>query len=93
MITKIIKGRLTDDGRIEAELPDGWQAGEVLIEVPIEQEIWTDEELDELMQSEPQSGAEIAAAAEIGVWADRGIEDSVAFVEEMRRKRRERRQW
>ncbi|MDQ7026756.1 MAG: hypothetical protein Q9P01_11005 [Anaerolineae bacterium] len=93
MITKIIKGRITVDGRIEAELPDGWQVGDVLIEVPIKQEIWTDEEIEELMQSDPQSGAEIAAADEIGAWSDRGIEDSVAFVEEMRRKRRERRQW
>ena len=96
MTTVIIKGRLTDDGRIEAELPDGWQPGDVMIEVPVELETWTDEELaelEELMKSEPVPGSEIVHADEIGAWADMGIEDSVEFVEEMRRKRRERNQW
>jgi hypothetical protein len=96
MTTVIIKGRLTDDGHIEAELPDGWQPGDVMIEVPIEQETWSEEELaelEELMKSEPVPGNEIVHADEIGAWADMGIEDSVKFVEEMRRKRRERNQW
>lgn len=88
----IIKGRITEDGRIEAELPEGWQPSEVEIKITLEPE-WTDEELDELLKSEPQTGAEIAEADEIGSWADMGIEDSVAFVEEMRRKRREKNQW
>jgi hypothetical protein len=94
MASIIIIGRITEDGRIEAELPDGWKPSQVEIKIDLEAEsVWTDEELDELLKSEPQTGAEIAQAAEIGAWADMGIEDSVAFVEEMRRKRREKNQW
>ena len=92
MTTIIIKGRLTDDGHIEAELPDGWQPGEVSIEIAVDPDtVWTEEELaelEELMKPEPRPANEI----ETGGWEDMGIEDSVGFVEEMRRKRRERNQ-
>jgi hypothetical protein len=92
MDTIIVKGILTEEGKIIVDLPEGWKAGEIELEVPIEpQATYSDEELAELLKSEPQSGAEIAQADEIGSWAD--IEDSVEFVEEMRRKRREKSQW
>lgn len=96
-IKAYIKGILTEDGKIIVDLPEGWQAGEIEIGIMVEQATFTDEELAELMKSDPkpaneiETGAEIAQADEIGSWA--GIEDSVAFVEEMRRRRREKAQW
>ncbi len=87
-----VKGQLTEDGQVKIDLPEGWQPGEITVELSLEKE-WSDEELDELLRSEPQSGAEIAASPEIGSWKQLGIEDSVEYVEEMRRKRREQNQW
>jgi hypothetical protein len=91
MTTVFIKGRLTDDGRIEAELPDGWQPGDVTIEVPIEQETeWTDEELKEMLNFKGLTLGEIPADL-IGAGADWDIGDSAEWVEEQRRKRMEER--
>jgi hypothetical protein len=92
MDTIIVKGILTEDGKIIVDLPETWQAGEVEVKIPVEtQATYTEEELAKLLKSEPQSGTEIAEADEIGSWSD--IEDSVEFVEKMRRKRREKSQW
>jgi hypothetical protein len=88
MTTIHIKGVLTQDGKIELELPEGWQPGEVSVEINVEP-AFTDEELDELLQSNPKPANPIVT----GGWEDLDIRDSVAFVEEMRRKRRERNQW
>jgi hypothetical protein len=85
MDTVIIDAKLTEDGKIEIELPEGWQAGDIRVEIPIEP-TWTDEEM---LKPDPKPASEIVT----GGWEDMGIEDSVAFVEEMRRKRREKNQW
>ena len=58
MVMVSIKGVLTEDGKIEVELPDGWQAGEVRVEVQIEP-VYSDAELDELMQFNPKPANEI----------------------------------
>src|SRR5215207_6150089 len=55
-----------------------------------EERPWTEEELKELMRFEGKTGAEIATSDAIGGWAHMGITDSVAFVEELRRKEAER---
>jgi hypothetical protein len=92
MDTVIIKGILTEDGKIIVDLPSGWKAGEIEIEIPVEDTTWTEEELAEiaeLMKSNPRPTSEI----QTGGWEDMGIEDSVEFVEEMRRKRREKSKW
>jgi hypothetical protein len=89
-----IKGILTAEGEIKVDLPENWQPGEIEILIPSNETVWTDEELaelEELMKPEPVPASEIVMAEEIGSWSD--IEDSVAFVEELRRKRRERNQW
>ena len=83
-----IKGILTQDGKIEVELPDGWQPGEVHVEISIEP-AFTDEELDALIQFNPKPANQIKT----GGWEDLDIVDGVSFVEEMRRKRREKNQW
>lgn len=105
-----VKGILTEDGKIEVDLPEGWQAGEIRVEVQIEP-AWTDEEIDEVLNFKGKSLGDIdpsllgagldancfqakpASEIQTGGWEDAGIEDSVEFVENLRRKRRERNQW
>ena len=89
-----LKGILTETGEIKVDLPENWQPGEIEVLIPTEEMEWTEEELaelEELMKPEPVPASQIVTAEEIGSWSD--IEDSVAFVEELRRKRRERNQW
>ena len=100
MTTMIIKGRLTDDGRIEAELPEGWQPGEVSIEIAVDTDtVWTDDELAELAQymkfEEGKTLGEILDSGLVGSGADWDIGDSAEWVEEQRRKRKEesRKRW
>lgn len=87
-----LNGRITDGGNLEVELPSGLPAGEarITIEIAVEAE-WTSSELDRALQTKPLTGAEIVAAGLVGGWADQGITDSAAWVEEQRRKRREAR--
>ncbi|MFW5771746.1 MAG: hypothetical protein ACOCZH_00380 [Phototrophicaceae bacterium] len=54
---------------------------------------WSDDELAELLTSEPLTGAEIVAAGLTGSWADLEIADGATWVQEQRRKHRERNQW
>ena len=53
----------------------------------------TDEEIAEMMRPEPKTGAEIVALGHTGGWEHKGITDSVEWVKEQRRKRRERLGW
>lgn len=54
---------------------------------------WTDEELTQLMTIEPLSGAEIIEQGLAGGWADLDITEGAEWVEEQRRKKRERKKW
>ncbi|HEY7215877.1 MAG TPA: hypothetical protein VIC28_14715 [Thermoanaerobaculia bacterium] len=86
-----LNGRITDAGNLEVELPSGLPAGEARITIEIPPETgWTSDELEHALKIEPLTGAEIVEAGLIGGWADQGITDSAAWVEEQRRKRRER---
>jgi hypothetical protein len=89
-----LNGRITEEGDLELDLPSGLPAGEakITIEIPIETE-WSEEELARALRTEPLTGAEIVEAGLVGGWADQGITDSGAWVEELRRKRREARGW
>jgi len=81
-----LKGRITETGELEVDLPEGLPAGEarVTIEVPLDKE-WTARELDDALKIVPMTGAEIVQAGLLGGWADEGIADSAAWVEELRR--------
>ncbi len=89
-----LNGRITEKGELEVELPPGLPPGEarVTIEIPLEP-AWTPEELDEALKVVPMTGAEIVAAGLTGGWKDKGITDAAEWVEEQRRRRRERRSW
>ena len=95
MVTITLKGYITEDGQIKVDLPENHPVGEVtLIIEPVDDEApWTDEEIDELLRPEPKTGAEIVQNLAIGSWSDLGIKDGVEWVEEQRRKRREKRGW
>lgn len=57
-------------------------------------EIWDEEELQALLNdNHPMTSREIVEAGLVGTWADMGIEDSVAWLEERRAKKRQRNAW
>ncbi|MGB7339806.1 MAG: hypothetical protein WBC91_13005 [Phototrophicaceae bacterium] len=83
-----IKGILTENGKIEIEIPEGWQPGEVHVEITIDS-VWSDDEIDELTKSNVKPASEITT----GGWEDLDIQDSVEWVNENRQKRRGRFTW
>ena len=83
-----IKGILTQDGKIEVELPDGWQPGEVNVEINIEP-AWSNEEVNEILNFEGKSLGDIDPSL-LGAGADWEIGDSAEWVEKQREKRRKK---
>jgi hypothetical protein len=99
MATIHLTGRVTDEGELMFEAPKNLPPGEarITIEVsgettPLEQD-FTDEEIKELLTFTPKSGKEVVELGLTGGWKDMGITDSVAWVEEQRRKEEEDRRW
>ena len=98
MATIHLTGRVTEDGELVFEAPKNLPPGEVQITIEMSREEkpeqdFTDEEIKELLTFTPKSGKEIVEQGLIGGGEDMGITDSVAWVEEQRRKRRERNRW
>jgi hypothetical protein len=93
-----LRGRITEDHRLEVTVPDDLPPGEVIVtlEVPLSP-TWTTLEIDALLnKQQPRTGAEIVAlmesgALEISSWEALNIDDPVAWVrmqrEEQVRKR------
>lgn len=97
-----LKGRITKNGKLKLDLPEGLTPGEVEVtitvptshEQPDEDRPLTDPEIKELMRPNPKTGAEIVARLEReGGWEDKGITDGAEWVKEQRRKRREQSKW
>lgn len=92
MFTIQIDGRVTDDGQLQFDLPADLPPGDARITIEVgAQEVdlsqqFTDEEIADLLTFTPKSGAQIVAEGLVGGWEHKGIEDSVEFVEELRRK-------
>ena len=94
-----IKGYIRN-GELHIDLPKDIVEAEVEMQVTVLDEPvnddapLTDEEIEGFLKSKPgKTGAEIAQSPEIGAWAHMGITDSVEWVNELKRKRRERHQW
>jgi hypothetical protein len=97
-----VKGYIRN-GKIEVDLPENVTDGEVELFVPVESHAQltadmdnsplTDEEIENMINPNPKSGAEIVALGHTGGWENKGITDSVEWVAEQRRKRREKRGW
>lgn len=96
MTTIWLTGHITEDGKLEIELPEGLPSGEVevMLQVRTQAEVDADddtpltpEEIAELLIPKPVPGHLI----QTGGWEDMGITDSVEWVNELRRKEEERR--
>jgi hypothetical protein len=95
MVTIHLKGQVTPDGQLKFEVPRNLPPGDVdiTLEIPNLDEQFTEDEIKELLTFTPTSGAEVVAAGLIGGWEHKGITDPVEWVEEQRRKQKERRKW
>lgn len=105
MSTIELKAHVGKGGIVTLQLPADFEDDDVVImvsrakpapaadDVPWEERPWTKEEIAELMKSNPKTLGEIAQSPEFGAWADLGIEDSQAWVENVRREEQERRRW
>ncbi len=102
MVTIHLTGHVTDDGELVFDPPKNLPPGEVQITIEVpresseptgEDQTFTDEEIKKFLTFTPKTGKEIVENGIIGGWEDKGITDSVAWVEEQRRKRRERNRW
>lgn len=104
MTTLRLNGRITEQGQLVVdEFPSNLppQEVEVIIKLPEaipdqndpENQPLTDEEMAYYLTQEPMTGHEIVEAGLVGGWEHKGITDSVEWVKEQRRKRKERRSW
>lgn len=90
MMALRLKGYITEDGQLNVELPEHHPTGEVTVTIETphtegtswEERPWTDEELDQMLQSKPIPAKDIVA----GGWEALNITDRQAWVEEQRRK-------
>ncbi len=93
-----IKGYI-ENGELKVDLPENVADGEVEVKIAVEDisanvdEPLTDEQIDALMRPSPKTGAEIIAAGHTGGWEHKGITDSVEWLQNRRRQRREKRGW
>ncbi len=96
MVTTIrLRGQVTADGQLVFNVPVNLPPGDVdiTIEVLNADEQFSDAEIEDLLTFSPVSGAEMIAAGLTGGWADMDISDPVAFVDDLRRKQKERHGW
>jgi hypothetical protein len=89
-------GHITEDGKLEIELPEGLPSGEVevMLQVRTQTEVETDDdtpltpaEIAELLIPKPVPTKDIVT----GGWEDLDIGDSAEWVEKMRSEEEERR--
>lgn len=89
-----IKGYIKN-GELKVDLPENVEDGEVEVTIPVseaeelpwEERPWTEDELADMLNFQGKSLGEIQA----GGWEDKGITDSVEFVENLRREEEDRR--
>lgn len=82
MIALRLKGYVNQAGELHFETPSGLEPGEVTIMIMSEP--------DDL-KFEGKTNGEILASDVIGAWSHMEIDDSQAYVEDIRKKERERR--
>jgi hypothetical protein len=103
MVTLRLRGRITEMGELDVKLPDGLPPGDVQVDLTIQvlaeeylatvEPTWTPAELAALLKTEPKTGAQIVEWLEHERgWADDGS-SGVEWVEAVRRREQERRQW
>lgn len=100
MVTLHLTGWITEDGKLEVELPSGLKPGAADVTIQAEADeigadvpFWTEEELAEMLApGTPMTGEEIAESLlrEDSGWRDKGITDAAEWVNQQKRLRRER---
>jgi hypothetical protein len=94
MVTIRFKGEVTPEGQLVFDTPDNLPPGDVQITLEFSDgETFSEDEIQDLLNFTPKSGAEVVAAGLTGGWEHKEISDPVAWVEEQRRKQRERHGW
>jgi hypothetical protein len=95
MVTYHLTGHVSIEGELQVDLPEGVPPGEVdvIITVPAGASAWTDEEIRQMMQVTPKTGAEIAALLQEMEAGYGHIDDSAAWVEEQRHRQRDDAAW
>jgi hypothetical protein len=88
--TILLEGTINEQGQLQIDLPANLPPGHITVQIEYQDEHQADPNADD--RPKPMTGAEIIAAGLTGGWKDKGIEDSVAWVEEQRRKQSEKRQ-
>jgi hypothetical protein len=92
MTTIRLSGRVTENGELQFEIPQGLPPGDARITIEIGSPAdWSPDELERALSVEPMTGAEIVAAGLLGGWADQKIDSGSDWVERRRAERRERR--
>jgi hypothetical protein len=93
MATIRLNAEITEDGALKVHLPSGLPPGKVQLEIQFDDIVLNDEDLHELLRTEPLTGTEIVTSGLTGGWKSSGIADGASWVEGQRRKRREQRGW
>jgi hypothetical protein len=86
-----LKGYVDDAGELHFDAPLGLTPGEVMITVESANDDVDSDTYEP--QYRAKTGAEIAASDVVGSWGHLDIEDSVAYVDEIRKHEREQRGW
>ncbi|MAS32442.1 MAG: hypothetical protein CL610_00460 [Anaerolineaceae bacterium] len=89
MVTLRVQIDVTEDREVTIKLPSDFPVGKAEVVIEVE----SGAEPVGPARQEPLSGAEIVARGLTGGWKNLDIEDSTAWVEAQKRKRRERHQW
>jgi len=87
MVLHRIQGKLKD-GKLEIEIPDDLREGEYSVLVEVNQPVDTPDDDEVRIQFQPKPAEQI----QTGGWEHVDIQDSVEWVSEQRRKRREQRE-
>jgi hypothetical protein len=90
MATLRLTGHINTDGKLQVDLPPDVPPGEVevIINMPeparANPPLWTDEEIQQVMQVDPKTGSEIARMLDEMEPGFEHITDSAAWIEEQR---------
>ncbi len=91
------KIRIKADGKPEVDLPEDLPVGEYTATLQVnagnleDNSPLSSEEIAGYLQFEGKTGQEIVEMGLLGGWEDMGIEDSVVWIQEQRRKRKQER--
>lgn len=81
---------VTPEQLIDQFLADNHTAPAAITSSEHDDDLWTDEEIEEMMRPKPLTGQQMVEQGYIGGWEHKGITDSQEWLEQQRAKRRQR---